>query len=73
MDGCKVTIYRDGPVKMVTTQANEPCSAPLPKDHQFHKETRTYEQDGCIVTEYISADGMREATMDCSNKDKIKK
>lgn len=35
--GCKVTVYNDGPVKMVDEKTDEPCNAPLPKDHQFSK------------------------------------
>ena len=35
--GCKVTLYNDGPVKMVDEKTGEPCNAPLPKDHQFLK------------------------------------
>ena len=35
--GCKVTVYNDGAVKMVDEQTDEPCNAPLPKDHQFLK------------------------------------
>jgi len=35
--GCKVTVYNDGPVKMVDEKTDEPCNAPLSKDHQFSK------------------------------------
>ena len=35
--GCKVTVYNDGPVKMVDEKTDELCNAPLPKDHQFSK------------------------------------
>ncbi|NUF35574.1 hypothetical protein HUN19_16435 [Acinetobacter oleivorans] len=35
--GCKVTIYNDGPVKMVNVKTNQPCDAPLPKDHKFSR------------------------------------
>ena len=35
--GCKVTIYNDGPVKMVNVKTDQPCNAPLPKDHKFSK------------------------------------
>jgi len=35
--GCKVTVYNDGPVKMVDEKTDKPCNAPLPKDHQFSK------------------------------------
>ncbi|SEO46876.1 hypothetical protein SAMN04487817_10521 [Acinetobacter sp. yr461] len=35
--GCKVTIYNDGPVKMVNIKTDQPCDAPLPKDHKFTK------------------------------------
>ena len=35
--GCKVTVYKDGPVRMVDEKTDEPCNAPLPKDHQFSK------------------------------------
>jgi len=35
--GCKVTIYNDGPVKMVNVKTDQPCNAPLPKDHKFSR------------------------------------
>ncbi|WP_081407607.1 hypothetical protein [Acinetobacter sp. Leaf130] len=35
--GCKVTIYNDGPVKMVNIKTDQPCDAPLPKDHKFSR------------------------------------
>ncbi|MNY92562.1 hypothetical protein D3C78_89480 [compost metagenome] len=35
--GCKVTIYNDGPVKMVNIKTDRPCDAPLPKDHKFSR------------------------------------
>ena len=35
--GCKVTVYNDGPVKMVDEKTDEPCNAPLPKDLQLSK------------------------------------
>lgn len=35
--GCKVTIYNDGPVKMVNIKTEQPCDAPLPKDHKFSR------------------------------------
>ncbi|RSO31986.1 hypothetical protein [Acinetobacter lactucae] len=35
--GCKVTIYNDGPVKMVDVKTDQPCNAPLPKDHKFSR------------------------------------
>lgn len=35
--GCKVTIYNDGPVKMVNVKTDQPCDAPLPKDHKFSR------------------------------------
>lgn len=35
--GCKVTVYNDGPVKMVDEKTEEPCNALLPKDHQLSK------------------------------------
>ncbi|MGN2482814.1 hypothetical protein [Acinetobacter calcoaceticus] len=35
--GCKVTIYNDGPVKMVNVKTDRPCDAPLPKDHKFSR------------------------------------
>jgi len=34
---CKVTIYNDGPVKMVNVKTDQPCDAPLPKDHKFSR------------------------------------
>lgn len=70
--GCKVTIYNDGPVKMVDEKTDEPCDAPLPKDHQFSQEIRTYEEDGCMISEQVSVDGATDATMDCSKSTKRK-
>lgn len=35
--GCKVTIYNDGPVKMVNIKTDQPCDAPLPKNHKFSR------------------------------------
>ena len=35
--GCKVTIYNDGPVKMVNVKTDQPCDVPLPKDHKFSR------------------------------------
>ena len=68
--GCKVTVYNDGPVKMVDEKTDEPCNALLPKDHQFSKskEVHTYQENDCIVTEQISMDGAADATMDCSKR-----
>ncbi|MEG0482839.1 MAG: hypothetical protein RR575_08185 [Acinetobacter sp.] len=72
--GCKVTIYNDGPVKMVDEKTDEPCDAPLPKDHQFSqsKEVHTYQENDCVITEQISMDGAADATMDCSKRDQQK-
>ncbi|MFW2095360.1 hypothetical protein ACG9ZL_03860 [Acinetobacter sp. ULE_I057] len=70
--GCKVTIYNDGPVKMVNVKTDKPCNAPLPKDHKFSKETRTYQENGCTITESKAADGISDAVMDCSKRDKTK-
>ncbi len=70
--GCKVTIYNDGPVKMVNVKTNKPCDAPIPKDHKFSKETRTYQENGCTITESKYADGIADAVMDCSKRDKTK-
>ena len=70
--GCKVTIYNDGPVKMVNVKTNKPCNAPIPKDHKFSKETRTYQENGCTITESKAADGITDAVMDCSKRDKTK-
>lgn len=70
--GCKVTIYNDGPVKMVNVKTNKPCNAPIPKDHKFSKETRTYQENGCTIIESKSADGITDAVMDCSKRDKTK-
>ena len=69
---CKVTIYNDGPVKMVNVKTNKPCDAPIPKDHKFSKETRTYQENGCTITESKYADGIADAVMDCSKRDKTK-
>ncbi|MHC3135000.1 hypothetical protein ACWPO0_03810 [Acinetobacter nosocomialis] len=35
---CKVTVYNDGPVKMVDVKTDQPCDAPLPKGHKFSKK-----------------------------------
>ena len=66
--GCQVTIYNDGPIQMVHEKTGQPCNAPIPKDHQFSKSTRSYQQNGCTVTEFAAADGMGDAVMDCSKK-----
>lgn len=70
--GCKVTIYNDGPVKMVNVKTDKPCNATIPKDHKFSKETRTYQENGCTITESKAADGISDAVMDCSKRDKTK-
>ena len=70
--GCKVTIYNDGPVKMVNEKTDQPCNAPIPKNHKFSKNVRTYEENGCIITESVAADGMTDAVKDCSKKSKKK-
>ena len=70
--GCKVTIYNDGPVKMVNVKTDKPCNAPIPKDHKFSKETRTYQENGCTITESKAADRISDAVMDCSKRDKTK-
>ena len=66
--GCKVTIYNDGPVKMVNEKTDKPCNAPIPKDHKFSKSISTYEDNGCIITESVAADGITDAVKDCSKK-----
>ncbi|MCU4338244.1 hypothetical protein [Acinetobacter dispersus] len=66
--GCQVTIYNDGPIQMVHEKTGQPCNAPIPKDHQFSKVSKTYTQNGCKVTEFASADGTGDAIMDCSKK-----
>jgi len=66
--GCKVTIYNDGPIQMVNEKTDQPCNVPIPKDHQFSKSTKTYQQNGCTITEFAAADGMGDAMMDCSKK-----
>jgi hypothetical protein len=70
--GCKVTIYNDGPVKMVNVKTGKLCNAPIPKDHKFSKETRTYQENGCTITESKAADGITDAVMDCSKRAKTK-
>ncbi|ENX36781.1 hypothetical protein F889_00031 [Acinetobacter colistiniresistens] len=65
---CKVTIYNDGPIQMVNEKTGQPCNAPIPKDHQFSKSTRTYQENGCTITEFAAADGSGDAMMDCSQK-----
>ncbi|QHH99179.1 hypothetical protein [Acinetobacter dispersus] len=66
--GCQVTIYNAGPIQMVHEKTGQPCNAPIPKDHQFSKVSKTYTQNGCKVTEFASADGTGDAIMDCSKK-----
>ncbi|WP_151716934.1 hypothetical protein [Acinetobacter sp. TUM15071] len=66
--GCQVTIYNDGPIQMVHEKTGQPCNAPIPKDHQFSKVSKTYTQNGCKITEFASADGIGDAMMDCSKK-----
>ena len=44
------------------------CNAPIPKDHKFYKEERTYQKDGCTITEHIAADGAIDGVEDCSKK-----
>ena len=70
--GCKVTIYNDGPVKMADEKTDEPCDAPLPKDHQFSKDVHTYQENDCMITEHVAMDGASDATMDCSMRDQQK-
>jgi len=65
---CQVTIYNDGPIQMVHEKTGQPCNAPIPKDHQFSKSTRSYQENGCTITEFSSADGTGDAVMDCSKK-----
>lgn len=65
-DNCKVTIYKNGPVRMVDVNTDEPCDGPIPADHKFSKEpAKVYEKDGCTITTF-GPDGM----MDCSKKSK---
>jgi len=66
--GCQVNIYNAGPIQMVHEKTGQPCNAPIPKDHQFSKVSKTYTQNGCKVTEFASADGTGDAIMDCSKK-----
>lgn len=61
VNGCKVTIYNDGPIQMVNEKTDQPCDAPIPKDHQFSKITRIYQENGCTITEYE-----QDAVKDCS-------
>ncbi|MEB3768370.1 hypothetical protein [Acinetobacter sp. MD2] len=65
--GCQVTVYKDGPVKMVNIKTDQPCNAPLPKNHVFSKVTKTYIEDGCRVTEYEN-----DAVRVCPKKSKRK-
>lgn len=65
---CKVTIYNDGTIRMVNEKTGQPCNAPIPEDHQFSKTTRTYQENGCMITEFAAADGVGDAMMDCSQK-----
>lgn len=69
VEGCKVTIYNDGPVKMVDENTDEPCDGPIPADHVFAKVSRSYKQNGCTVTEYESGDAVK----DCDQPKKPKK
>lgn len=70
--GCKVTIYNDGPIKMVNEKTDQPCNAPIPKDHDFGGTKRVYQENGCTVTEYTHKYGLKDATMDCSERDRKK-
>ena len=68
-DNCKVTIYKNGSVRMVDVNTDKPCDGPIPADHKFSKEpVKVYEKDGCILTTY-GPDGV----MDCSKKSKRRK
>ncbi len=67
--GCQVTIYNDGPIKMVNEKTDQPCNAPIPKDHDFGGIKRVYQENGCTITEYTHKNGIGDATMDCSERD----
>ena len=57
--GCQVTVYNDGPVKMVNAKTGEWCDAPLPKDHDFNpvKSTSTATAATCSFSEAVDAAG----------------
>ena len=63
-----MTIYNDGPIQMVNEKTDQPCNAPIPKDHQFTKMSRIYQENGCNMTESTAADGIRDVVMDCPQK-----
>ena len=63
--GCKVTIYNDGPIKMVNEKTDQPCNASIPKDHDFGGTKRVYKENGCTITEYKQKNGVVDATQDC--------
>ena len=69
VNGCKVSIYNDGPIRMVHEKTDQPCNAPIPKDHSFGGTKRVYQENGCIITEYSHKNGIGDATMDCSERD----
>jgi hypothetical protein len=52
VEECKVTIFNDGPVRFEHVVTGEFCDAPIPEDHKFSKEVRTYKEGDCTVTEY---------------------
>lgn len=49
--GCQVTIYNDGPVKMVNEKTGKWCDAPLPKDHVFNSANPAHSTDTCSFAE----------------------
>ena len=64
--GCKVTIYDNGPVRMVHEKTGQFCNAPIPEDHDFGSDTRIYTENGCTVTEQVNRKtGLSTASMDC--------
>lgn len=63
--GCKVTIFNDGPVRMVNEKTGRACFAPIPKDHDFGGTTRVYKEDGCTVTETTLKGGLIVGGKDC--------
>ena len=55
--GCQVTIYNDGPVRMVNEKTGEWCDAPIPKDHDFNPtHSQSLPSAGtCSISEAVDA------------------
>lgn len=66
VNDCRVKVFRDGPIEMLDVNSNEPCNAPIPKDHDFGATKRVYKENGCTITEYMHKDGTKKTGMHCS-------